>query len=79
MATIGRAAAVAQIGNREFCGWFAWILWLVVHLMQIVLFQNRILILLQWAWLYLTFNRSARLITDTKKDTKKGSDPFLVE
>ncbi len=63
MATIGRAAAVAQIGKWQFCGFFAWLLWLFVHLMLIVQFQNRILILLQWAWSYLTFNRSARLIT----------------
>ena len=63
MATIGRAAAVAQIGRWKFCGVFAWLLWLVVHLMQIVQFQNRLLILLQWCWNYLTFNRSARIIT----------------
>ena len=63
MATIGRAAAVAEIGKRQFCGFFAWILWLLVHLMQIVQFQNRVLILMQWGWLYLTFNRSSRIIT----------------
>ncbi len=63
MATIGRAAAVAQVGKREFCGLFAWILWLLIHLMQIVQFQNRILILIQWSWNYLTFNRSSRIIT----------------
>jgi len=63
MATIGRAAAVAKVGNYETCGFIAWLLWLAVHLMQIVQFENRILILMQWAWLYITFNRSARLIT----------------
>ncbi|GIX00973.1 MAG: NADH dehydrogenase [Pirellulaceae bacterium] len=63
MATIGRAAAVAQVGKRQFCGFFAWLLWLVVHLMQIVQFQNRVLILFQWGWNYLTFNRSSRIIT----------------
>ncbi|MCA9034944.1 MAG: NAD(P)/FAD-dependent oxidoreductase [Planctomycetaceae bacterium] len=63
MATIGRAAAVAQIGQKQFCGFFAWLLWLVVHLLQIVQYQNRVLILCQWAWSYLTFNRSSRLIT----------------
>ena len=63
MATIGRAAAVAQIGKHKVCGFFAWILWLVIHLMLIVQFQNRLLILLQWSWYYLTFNRSARIIT----------------
>lgn len=63
MATIGRAAAVAQIGERQFSGFFAWLLWLFVHLLLIVQFQNRLLILLQWAWNYLTFSRSARIIT----------------
>ena len=63
MATIGRAAAVGQIGKRQFCGFFAWILWLVIHLLQIVQFQNRVLILCQWFWNYVTFNRSSRIIT----------------
>jgi NADH:ubiquinone reductase (H+-translocating) len=63
MATIGRRAAVAQIGRFQFRGMIAWLLWLFVHLMQIVQFQNRVLILLQWAWNYWTFSRSARLIT----------------
>ncbi|MGI9472929.1 MAG: NAD(P)/FAD-dependent oxidoreductase [Rubripirellula sp.] len=63
MATIGRAKAVAQIGKREMVGFFAWVMWLVIHLMQIVQFQNRLLILFQWGWNYITFNRSARIIT----------------
>ena len=63
MATIGRSRAVAKIGKRTFCGFFAWILWLFVHLMLIVQFQNRVLILLQWAWSYVTFNRSNRIIS----------------
>ncbi|QDV47566.1 NADH dehydrogenase-like protein YjlD [Stieleria neptunia] len=71
MATIGRAAAVAQIGKRQFCGFFAWLLWLFVHLMLIVQFQNRLLILIQWAWSYATFNRSNRIIT--------GETPVVVE
>lgn len=60
MATIGR---VAEIGQRRFSGLLAWLLWLFVHLLLIVQFQNRLLILLQWAWHYTTFSRSARLIT----------------
>lgn len=63
MATIGRAAAVAKIGKWHFSGLIAWLLWLIVHLMQIVLLQNRVLVLIQWGWNYLTFNRSARIIT----------------
>lgn len=63
MATIGRAAAVVQLRRLRLAGHLAWLLWLVVHLMGLVQFQNRLLVLLQWAWNYFTHNRSARLIT----------------
>ena len=63
MATIGRSAAVAQLGSWTFCGFLAWLMWLFVHLMLIVQFQNRLLVLMQWLWCYATHNRSARLIT----------------
>jgi NADH dehydrogenase len=64
MATIGRAAAVADIGPFHFGGFLAWITWLFVHLLYIVGFQNRLLVALQWGFQYFTFNRGARLITD---------------
>lgn len=64
MATIGRAAAVAQIGRLTFSGYPAWLLWLFVHILFLIEFQNRVLVMLQWAWNYFTWNRSARLITD---------------
>lgn len=64
MATIGRGAAVAQIGRFAFNGYLAWLAWLFVHLILLVGFQNRVLVLLQWAWNYFTRNRSARLITN---------------
>jgi len=63
MATIGRAAAVADLRWVRLSGLPAWLVWLFIHLMYIVEFQNRLLVLLQWAWNYYTFNRSARLIT----------------
>ncbi len=65
MATIGRHRAVAMIGKLRFAGTMAWLLWLFIHLMYIVEFQNRVLVLVQWAWNYLTWNRNARLITGT--------------
>ena len=72
MATIGRSAAVAQLGSWTFCGFFAWLMWLFVHLMLIVQFQNRLLVLTQWLWCYATHNRSARLITgDTVEPAKQ--------
>jgi NADH dehydrogenase len=63
MATIGRSAAVADLRWARFSGLPAWLVWLFIHLMYIVEFQNRLLVFLQWAWNYYTFNRSARLIT----------------
>lgn len=63
MATIGRAAAVADLGWARFAGWGAWLAWLFIHLMFLVEFQNRLLVLIQWAWHYISWNRSARLIT----------------
>ena len=63
MATIGRAAAVVDFGWIRFSGFFAWMAWLFVHLMNLIAFGNRVLVLMQWAGNYITRNRSARLIT----------------
>jgi NADH dehydrogenase len=63
MATIGRSAAVADFGKLRFSGFLAWMMWLVVHLMNLVSFRNRLLVLVQWGWNYMTYDRSARLIT----------------
>jgi NADH dehydrogenase len=63
LATIGRNSAVAQIGPLQFSGVLAWLAWLFVHLLYIVEFENRLLIVVQWAYDYFTYNRGARLIT----------------
>ncbi|MGH7129819.1 MAG: NAD(P)/FAD-dependent oxidoreductase, partial [Planctomycetaceae bacterium] len=63
LAVIGRRRAVAQLGRWKFGGFVAWLIWLLVHLMLLVQYQNRLLVLTQWAWNYVTFNRAARLIT----------------
>lgn len=63
MATIGRGSAVAMFGKRHFSGLFAWLLWAFVHLLKLARFENRVLVLLQWAWHYTTWNQAARLIT----------------
>lgn len=79
MATIGRAAAVADIRGIHLWGFAGWVLWLFIHLMTLVRFQNRVLVLIQWAWSYFTRNRAARLITGatqpylTPKATKETS------
>ena len=63
LATIGRAAAVADLNWLRLSGLPAWLIWIFIHLANIVQFQNRLLVLLQWAWLYISYDRSARLIT----------------
>jgi NADH:ubiquinone reductase (H+-translocating) len=63
MATIGRARAIAQIGRLELSGFLAWWAWLFVHILFLVSFRNRVAVLMEWAWSYLTWQRGARLIT----------------
>jgi NADH dehydrogenase len=63
MATIGRAATVADLGWVRLSGFLAWLVWLFIHILFLIEFENRILVLFQWAWNYFTRNRSARLIT----------------
>lgn len=63
LAVIGRAAAVAEIRKLHVSGLLAWLIWLFIHLMYIVEFSNRVLVFVQWGFLYLTYNRGARLIT----------------
>lgn len=63
LATIGRGAAIAQIGRLRLSGFTAWLLWLFVHILFLIGFRNRLLVLFQWAWSFLTFDRGARLIT----------------
>jgi NADH:ubiquinone reductase (H+-translocating) len=63
LATIGRAAAVAQFGKFELSGYFAWLAWLFIHIFFLIGFRNRLLVMIQWAWSYLTYERGARLIT----------------
>jgi NADH dehydrogenase len=62
MATIGRSRAIVQSGPMRVHGWLAWLMWLVVHIYYLSGFRNRIFVLLQWAWSYMTFKRGARLI-----------------
>jgi NADH:ubiquinone reductase (H+-translocating) len=63
LATIGRAAAVAQFGRVHISGFFAWISWLFIHLFFLIGFRNRVIVMLEWAWSYFTYQRGARLIT----------------
>jgi NADH dehydrogenase len=63
LATIGRAAAIAQFGKIHISGFIAWLSWLFVHILFLIGFRNRLIVLIQWAWSYFTYQRGARLIT----------------
>ena len=72
LATIGRAAAVADLGWLKLSGFPAWLAWLFIHLLYLIEFQNRLLVLTQWAWNYFTRSRSARLITGENSPLPQG-------
>ncbi|MCC6552509.1 MAG: NAD(P)/FAD-dependent oxidoreductase [Polyangiaceae bacterium] len=71
LATIGRAAGVADFGRIKISGLLAWVAWLTIHIFFLIGFRNRFVVLFEWAWSYLTYERAARLIT--------GDPPRLVE
>jgi NADH dehydrogenase len=76
MATIGRSAAVAQIGRLELSGWPAWAVWLSVHLIFLIGFRNRLAVLLQWTYSYFTYKLGSRIITglDDSHETVPDAD-----
>jgi len=64
LATIGRAAAVADFGSLRISGFIAWVVWVFIHILYLIGFRNRAIVMMQWAWAYLTYQRGIRLITD---------------
>ncbi len=64
MATIGRSRAITEVGRWKFSGFFAWIVWLVVHIYYLTGFRNRLFVVMSWAWSYLSYRRGARLIVE---------------
>ncbi len=69
LATIGRKAAVADLGGLRISGFFAWVVWLLVHILYLIGFRSRLVVMLNWAWSYFTLKRPARLITgDLERD-----------
>jgi NADH dehydrogenase len=63
MATVGRASGIAQSGPLRLSGFLGWCAWLFIHILYLIGFRNRLLVMIQWAWAWFTFGRSARLIT----------------
>jgi NADH dehydrogenase len=80
LATIGRAAAIAQFGKIHISGFIAWLAWLFVHILFLIGFRNRLLVFIQWAWSYVTYERGARLITgSTYLPGWPGSHPSVKD
>ena len=78
LATIGRAAAVADFGRLRFGGLLAWLVWVFVHILNLIGFRNRVLVLVQWAWAWITYQRGIRLITgspEVELERSRGTGP----
>jgi len=71
LAVIGRSRAIADLGWIQFSGWFAWVFWLFVHIMYLVGFRNRVVVLTEWAYAYFTSQAGVRLITDVERYPRK--------
>jgi|SRR5690606_652852 len=84
MATVGRNLAVADLSKLHLKGFTAWIIWMMIHLMSIIGVKNRLFILINWIWQYVTYDQSLRLIIKpTEKKSKfnyhdKNNDPFII-
>jgi NADH dehydrogenase len=70
LAVLGRARAVALFGRVEMSGLLAWLAWCFVHILFLIGFRNRLVVLFEWAWAYLTSKRAARLITGSIDRTR---------
>jgi NADH dehydrogenase len=71
LATIGRSKAVAMFGRVHIWGWLAWITWLCAHIYFLIGFRNRLVVLIDWAWAYWTFERSARIVSEPAKPPER--------
>ena len=78
MATIGRNTAIVLVGGRQFTGFVAWIIWLAVHLYKLIGFRNRLVVLIQWAWDYLFYERAVRLILPSRHTGRAREVPTLA-
>ncbi|HEX2489479.1 MAG TPA: NAD(P)/FAD-dependent oxidoreductase, partial [Blastocatellia bacterium] len=92
MATIGRKAAIAELGKLHLSGFIAWMAWLMVHIFFLIGFHNRFLVIFNWAWSYFTYQRGARLITgrrlsliprnaivENEREVQHGASEFSVK
>jgi NADH dehydrogenase len=78
LATIGRSKAVAMFGRVHVWGWLAWITWLTAHIYFLIGFRNRLIVLIDWAWSYWTFDRSARIVVGVDSNALAKNTPHTV-
>jgi len=71
LATVGRSHAVAEVGGRQFSGFIAWLLWVFVHIFWLIGFRQRLVVLFEWAWAWITWQRSARVIPGGAKPMRR--------
>jgi NADH dehydrogenase len=76
LATIGRSAAIAQLGRLRLTGLAAWLLWALVHVAWLIGFRNRLVVMFEWAWLYVTHQRSARVILQARRAQGGTEEPL---
>lgn len=75
LATIGRSFAIADFGFARVSGFIAWVLWLGVHILYLIGFRNRLLVMVQWAWAYFTYEHGARIITPMSRQPEREKIP----
>ena len=79
MATVGRNLAVVEMGKLKIKGFSAWIIWMVVHLMSIIGIKNKLLILINWIWHYITYDQSLRLIIRPSENNNKADNEKTIK
>src|SRR5262249_20602439 len=75
LATIGRKAAIADFGRVKLSGFLAWWAWLLIHILLLIGFRNRLVVLIEWAWAYLAYALGARLITGDVRKLEAADEP----
>jgi len=79
MATVGRNYAVVQLGRIRVAGFVGWLMWLFVHLTYIITFRSKAVVLINWAWNYVFYDRPVRLITEGSEDRAVEQQPVVVQ
>jgi NADH:ubiquinone reductase (H+-translocating) len=76
LATVGRSFAIADLGKVKLSGYFAWLTWVAVHIAYLISFHNRLLVLIEWAWAYVTWQRGARIVTGRPQASASDLQPL---